>query len=520
MGNTNPPHRRKRRPIRVILSALLLVACGCAGGDYARHYRVERYLDAIRDDPVRLEAFVRDMPKGADCHTHLSGVPDAESYLRWAAEDGLCVRTADGALEPPPCGPGLLPAAELIRDEALYDRTVDRLSMRNVPAVPPRYGHDHFFAVFNLFRAVSGARRSDMLAEAAAKAVRDNTDYLELLLTLQSEPLGALADGAPWSGDLETEYRTLLPGVRNLLAAGRAEVDAVLAGQRTILGCDGPHPPRACAVSIRFVQQVNRTASPRRTFASLIFGSELAARDSRVVGIDLIGPEDNPASLEHFALHMQMLAFARRAYPTLNVAVHAGELTPALAGPEHLTHHVTQAVRVVGARRIGHATSLLSEPAWEGLVAEMARRRIGIAMLLGSNAQILGIEGSEHPFPVCLERGVPVMLATDDQGVLRSSHTAEFMRAIAAYRLNWDQLKRLVRAGLEHAFLDGDPLWRTPGDPTRRVEACAADVPGRGRPSPACRLFLESSDRAREQWRLEERLSAFEDRWASSGDTP
>lgn len=37
-----------------------------------------------------------------------------------------------------------------------------------------------------------------------------------------------------------------------------------------------------------------------------------------------------------------------------------------------------------------------------------------------------------------------------------------------------------------------------------------------GRPSPACRLFLESSDKAREQWRLEERLSAFKSRWGST----
>lgn len=105
MGNTNPPHQRKRRPIGVVLSTLLLSIFACTGGEYARQHRVARYLDAIRDDPVRVEAFVRDMPKGADCHTHLSGVPDAESYLRWAVQDGLCVRTTDGAMGKPPAGP-------------------------------------------------------------------------------------------------------------------------------------------------------------------------------------------------------------------------------------------------------------------------------------------------------------------------------------------------------------------------------------------------------------------------------
>ena len=47
---------------------------------------------SIRDDPLALLAFLREMPKGGDLHNHLSGAIYAESYLRWAAEDSCASR--------------------------------------------------------------------------------------------------------------------------------------------------------------------------------------------------------------------------------------------------------------------------------------------------------------------------------------------------------------------------------------------------------------------------------------------
>ena len=41
--------------------------------------------DHVRNDPVRLNMFLRDFPKGADLHNHLAGAVYAESMLDWAA---------------------------------------------------------------------------------------------------------------------------------------------------------------------------------------------------------------------------------------------------------------------------------------------------------------------------------------------------------------------------------------------------------------------------------------------------
>ena len=53
--------------------------------------RTADYFARVRSDESRLVPFLRQMPKGADLHNHASGAIYAESYVRWAAADGLCV---------------------------------------------------------------------------------------------------------------------------------------------------------------------------------------------------------------------------------------------------------------------------------------------------------------------------------------------------------------------------------------------------------------------------------------------
>src|SRR3977135_4602160 len=56
--------------------------------------RAARAFEAARANPLDLRAFLVRMPKGADLHYHLSGGIYAESFIRVAAEEGLCVDLA------------------------------------------------------------------------------------------------------------------------------------------------------------------------------------------------------------------------------------------------------------------------------------------------------------------------------------------------------------------------------------------------------------------------------------------
>src|SRR3984957_13871373 len=93
----------------------------------ASETRTAHALDLARTDPLNLSAFLARMPKGAALHNHLTGAVYAESWIRAAADDNLCVdlathsffpsRTMTDSVPPQPvCGDGNLPAARAKQD--------------------------------------------------------------------------------------------------------------------------------------------------------------------------------------------------------------------------------------------------------------------------------------------------------------------------------------------------------------------------------------------------------------------
>src|SRR5437868_6092360 len=138
------------------LAAVALLALPLAAQKISPEQRTARYLDAVRHQPSLLLAFVEQMPKGGDLHNHLYGAIYAESFIQWAAGDGLCVERASLTLVRPPCdeSAGKLPAAEALKDPTLYAQLLDAFSMRDWNAARDS-GHDHFFDSFFKFDAVT-----------------------------------------------------------------------------------------------------------------------------------------------------------------------------------------------------------------------------------------------------------------------------------------------------------------------------------------------------------------------------
>jgi adenosine deaminase len=70
------------------------------------------------------------------------------------------------------------------------------------------------------------------------------------------------------------------------------------------------------------------------------------------------------------------------------------------------------------------------------------------------------VKGAEHPLALYRRHGVPVVLATDDEGVLRTDLTREYQRAVQEHGLGYADLKAVSRASLEYSFVPGASLWR------------------------------------------------------------
>jgi hypothetical protein len=180
-----------------------------------------------------------------------------------------------------------------------------------------------------------------------------------------------------------------------------------------------------------------------------------------------------------------------------------------LVPPEGLSFHIRESVEKGHAERIGHGVDVMNEHDALGLLKEMAQRKVAVEICLTSNDVILGVEGENHPLQAYISHGVPVALATDDQGVSRSDMTHEYLRAVETYKFSYPDLKRMARQSLEHSFLPGDSLWRSSGN-FQTVAACAADRPGAEKHSADCQKFLDGSERARVQWELEKAYAEFE----------
>jgi aminodeoxyfutalosine deaminase len=111
----------------------------------------------------------------------------------------------------------------------------------------------------------------------------------------------------------------------------------------------------------------------------------------------------------------------------LHSVPHAGETT----GPDT----IWDAIRVLGAERIGHGTSATQDPR---LLAYLAERQIPLEVCPTSNIATRAVaELSKHPLPAMVEAGVLVTINSDDPPMFSTDLNTEYL--IAAQLLGLDQ---------------------------------------------------------------------------------
>ena len=283
-------------------------------------------------------------------------------------------------------------------------------------------------------------------------------------------------------------------GLRELVAAGRRDLDTLVSETERTMRCRESTPAAGCSVTVRYLQQTTRTSAPSEVFAQLVYAFELVQSDPRVVGINLVAPEDDRVALRDYALHMKMLDFLASVSPGVKVALHAGELTLGMVPPGELRFHIRQVVNLGRARRIGHGVSLFYEDdaGAPDRDSEAGRR---CRDLPHQQRRHSGDQGRRAPLRRIQGGWGAVTLATDDEGVSRIDLSNEYLRAALAYKLGYRDLKTLSRNALHYSFLPGESIWRG-FDPFEVVENCPGTPLGSASPSPTGAALLASSERA------------------------
>ena len=430
---------------RIILAAIFLAAfillfrLALLAGEFDAIVTAAQF-EAARENHTTLRAFLHRMPKGGDLHTHLSGAIYAERFIAWAVQEDSCVNLENVILAKPQCDrTGTRPISDAMRDFLL------------TPTVPT--GHDEFFAVFDRFAAVSGSRLAEMTVDQLRLYDAENVQYVEFMVSSWCpndrekfvRAIATASDDASKLAALEAS------GLAECVAAKRNDLAAALGKISAALACDAANTQAGCGVAFRYIVQVYRDNTPDEVFVQTATAAALIRSEPRLVGLNLVGPEDYLVARRDYTRHMEIIRFLAKDVP---VALHAGELWLGLVPPADLTFHIRQAVEIAGARRIGHGVTLAFERDAQDLLAQMRARPVVVEINLTSNDLILGVRGKDHPFPVYVAAGVPVVLSSDDAGVSRIDLTNEYFRAARDYGLGYPELKAIARNSLTYSFLD------------------------------------------------------------------
>lgn len=494
--------------IRYFLIATLLTLCNSVYAQSKSEYQTSRYFEKIKQDPQRLLLFLQNMPKGGDLHNHHGGASMAENMIQYSINDHFCLdRSTLSVSQSNDCSRENL-LENSLQNSSIYNAIIDAWSMRFFTP-GKESSHDHFFATFLKFYPIVDAHGGEILAEIVDRAGQQNELYQELLMTSENFSISALGKKIGWNSDFSVMRKKLLEqGLTDILTKISANFTANEKTLNSILACGTTDEKPGCNVKVRYIYLTLREQSPVEVFAQLLAGFELAKKDPRVVGINMVQPEDGILSMRDYKLHMQMVNYLHQIYPDVHITLHAGELANGMVPPEGLRFHIRDAVEVAHAERIGHGVDVAYENNSEQLLNEMAEKHAMVEINLTSNEQILGVKGKNHPLPLYLRYHVPVALSTDDEGVLRSNMTEQYQQAVLSYQLTYPVLKDMVRNSITYSFLPGKSLWEN-FDYKKMTSACIKDV-GTKTLSNNCKKFLDANEKAGLQWELEKRFEKFE----------
>jgi adenosine deaminase len=272
-----------------------------------------------------------------------------------------------------------------------------------VQVTEPRAGVMAFISKFEIMIGVlvdyDACRR--VAYENVEDAQREGIDYVELRFS-------------PW---FMAEPHGLDPA-----GVVEAVIDGAEAGARDL------------GVMVKLIGIISRTYGPEVGWQEL---EALLQHRDRLVALDLAGDEANqPGAL--FVDH-----FRRARDVGWQITVHAGESDGSAS--------VWQAIRELGATRIGHAVTAVEDPA---LMDYMADHGIGVESSLTSNVQTSTVPNyASHPIRRFLERGLLVTLNTDDPGISAIDLAHEYEIAAPAAGLTRAQIHQIQRNALRVAFL-------------------------------------------------------------------
>jgi hypothetical protein len=427
------------------------------------------YFEKIRNNEAELTAFFSQMPKGGDLHHHYSGSIYAEPILEDAINEDFYLNTATMQVLKEKPSYGNWELFSILKSQgklALYEQKImEKWSVKDYNNVD--YPSDKlFFESFDKFSPALVGHFGEGLLELKNRAIKENVGYIETQFSTIPSDIN-IDNQKDYNKKLrqlavnkdEDGINQLLDSIyANLLQKG-AQSYAEDFNTNFVAKLHNDLKIDDARFTMRYQNFVLRFMEPVDLFKNLVVAFISADSSPLIAGVNIVSPEDGETSMKDYWLQMVMFNYCHNRYPTVKYSMHAGELTLGLVQPEDLTWHIREAVYTAGAYRIGHGVDLAYEKNPYELLRYMAKNNIAIEINLVSNEFILKVKEGRHPFSLYKEFGVPIVISTDDAGILRTNMIEQYVLLAKRYKnVSYANIKQYVYNSIFYSFIKDESV--------------------------------------------------------------
>ncbi|MGQ7944727.1 adenosine deaminase [Flavobacterium sp. WC2509] len=424
----------------------------------------DQYFEKIRNNEAALTAFFSQMPKGGDLHHHYSGSIYAEPLLAHAIAHDLYLNTQTMTVsQEKQTGTDWVLFSTLQKNgelEAYKQKIMHTWSIKDYNNVD--YPSDkQFFDSFMKFEPATIGNFGAGLLELKNRAIKENVSYIETQLS--TIPCAIKTDDlAKYNSQLRKmvankNEKAIMQSLDSLYAIFNQKDAKKYASDFNSNFVGKMHKELKIDDSqftMRYQNFVLRFMEPVDLFKNLVVAFISADSSPLMAGVNIVSPEDGETSMKDYELHMLMFKYCHSRFPKVKYTLHAGELTLGLVRPEELSWHINAAVYTAGANRIGHGVDIPYEEKSYDLMRYMAKNNIPVEINLVSNEFILKVKENRHPILLYKEFNVPIIISTDDAGILRTNMTEQYVLLAKRYpNISYTDIKQFVYNSINFSFI-------------------------------------------------------------------
>ncbi|TLU85966.1 MAG: adenosine deaminase [Chlorobium sp.] len=422
-----------------------------------------KLISTAKPDIAKLRFFFTLMPKGGDIHQHFTGSLYAENYLDWINKEGYWISKKDFTVITPKDADKLqdtVSVKNLRSNKAMYSDFFTHWSDKDYA----NHNHDalapdvQFFNTFSYFSKIFNGNQkyyAEGIQLLKNRAKNENVQYLETMFVSPGyQKADPQFDSLVRKGEINIDnkaFRDTFDGFISSVSKDTLFYSKVNQYRDLVDLCTKGVDDEN--FTLRFQSYVSRNTTPSQFFSGLYAAFYEADNNARVVGVNIVSPENDAIALADYKLHMQMFRYLKEKYPQIKTSMHAGELTTGMVLPEELKYHISDAVSVAGANRIGHGVDIVYETNALRTLSSMKAHHIPVEINLTSNDFILGVKDEAHPVRLYTDFGVPIVISSDDPGVSRGSLTEEYVLLASRYRYSYDEIKQFVSNSINYSFM-------------------------------------------------------------------